>query len=199
VTASHYALDSHAVRKREPDKVHLDGFLSNPNAEPYTVPYGVIVPTEVDGLLTPVPVSGSHIGFSTLRMEPCWMALGQAAGEAAVESLESGTRFREIEPAALQRRLLSGGAVLIYFEDASPDHPHFEALQFFSVRGFVPEWEARLDDSISEETLNEWVDACGVDHMNVSAKETTRGEVLQRLYDAVDGTTSEIQILDVDQ
>ncbi|MDR2234322.1 MAG: FAD-dependent oxidoreductase, partial [Tannerella sp.] len=54
ITASHYALDSHAVRKREPGKIHLDGFLSYPSAV-YTVPYGVIVPKGVDNLLIPVP------------------------------------------------------------------------------------------------------------------------------------------------
>jgi hypothetical protein len=187
VTASHYALDSHAVRKREPGKVHLDGFLSNPAAEPYTVPYGVVLPTEVDGLLTPVPVSGSHVGFSTLRMEPCWMALGQAAGEAAVEALESETRLREIDPAVLQRRLLDAEAVLVYFEDASPDHPAFDALQFFGVRGFVPGWEARLDDPVSEETLDAWITWSGVERpANVAAGDTSRGTVLRRLYDAVD-------------
>src|SRR5262249_37930473 len=67
VTASHYAVDSHAVRKREPGRVHLDGFFSQAT-KPYTVPYGVIVPKRVDGLLTPVPVAASHLGFSTLRM-----------------------------------------------------------------------------------------------------------------------------------
>lgn len=40
ITASHYALDSHAVRKREPGKIHLDGFLSYPSAV-YSIPYGV--------------------------------------------------------------------------------------------------------------------------------------------------------------
>ena len=82
VTASHYALDSHAVRKREPGRIHLDGFFSHPTAV-YTVPYGVMVPRRVENLLFPTAVSGSHVGFSTLRMEPCWMALGEAAGTAA--------------------------------------------------------------------------------------------------------------------
>lgn len=30
-----------------------------------------------------VPVSGSHMGSSTLHMEPFWLALGQAVGVAA--------------------------------------------------------------------------------------------------------------------
>ncbi len=79
ITASHYALDSHAHENARADVCIFDGFISYPTAV-YTVPYGVIVPKEVENLLLPVPVSGSHIGFSTLRMEPCWMALGQAAG-----------------------------------------------------------------------------------------------------------------------
>ena len=58
VTASHYALDSHAVRKREPGRIHLDGFFSHPTAV-YTVPYGVMVPRRVENLLFPTAVSGS--------------------------------------------------------------------------------------------------------------------------------------------
>ena len=49
VTASHYALDSHAARKRETGRVHLDGFISYPTAV-YTVPLGVILPRKVDNL-----------------------------------------------------------------------------------------------------------------------------------------------------
>ncbi len=60
ITASHYALDSHAARKRETGRAHLDGFISYPTM-PYTVPYGVIVPKTIKNLLLPVPVSGSHI------------------------------------------------------------------------------------------------------------------------------------------
>lgn len=122
ITASHYALDSHAHRKREPGRVHLDGFLSHPT-KPYTVPYGVIVPKKVDNLLTPVPVSGTHIGFSTLRMEPCWMALGQAAGVAAALSIDTATPPRRLDVTRLQIELLQQGAVLIYPERRLPHLP----------------------------------------------------------------------------
>ncbi|SPO03984.1 uncharacterized protein DNG_06667 [Cephalotrichum gorgonifer] len=114
VTASHYALDSHAVRKREPGRVHLDGFFGY-FCSPYSVPYGVMVPdAPVTNLLAPVPVSATHVGFSTLRMEPCWMALGQAAGMAAALCMDAGVAAEDVDIDALQRGLLDQGAVLIY-------------------------------------------------------------------------------------
>jgi len=180
VTASHYALDSHAVRKREPERVHLDGFLSK-STEPYTVPYGVIVPQDVDGLLTPVPVSGTHMGFSTLRMEPCWMALGEAAGVAAAEAVRSGVVVRDVDVAAVQRVLLDRGAVLTYYEDVSPDHPQFAPIQFFGARGYVTDWTARLDDPVDESTASKWASLAGVEDPP-PAESATRGEYLAVLY-----------------
>lgn len=119
VTATHYPLDSHAARKREPNRVHLDGFISYPNV-PYTVPYRVMVPTAHPGrtpvrnLLAPVPCSASHIGFSTLRMEPCWMALGHAAGIAAAMSVKTGISAANLNVAELQSELLKDDATLVW-------------------------------------------------------------------------------------
>jgi hypothetical protein len=185
ITASHYAIDSHAVRKREPGRVHLDGFLSHPT-QPYTVPYGVIVPKTIDGLLTPVPVSGTHLGFGTLRMEPCWMAMGQAAGVAAALSIEDNVQVRKVDMPKLQQRLLEQGAVLIYYRDATPEHPHFRALQFFALRGLLPEWRARLDESVSTGDAARWLAACGIERLlKYVAGKTTRGEFLDELHQAV--------------
>ena len=128
ITSSHYALDSHAHHKREPGRIHLEGFLSYPSV-PYNVPYGVIVPKEVSNLLFPVPVSGSHTGFSTLRMEPCWMALGQAAGTAAALAIEKGTSVQDVDILTLQDELLKQGATLVYMKGHSPSDPDFIQLQ----------------------------------------------------------------------
>lgn len=137
VTASHYEIDSHACRKREPERVHLDGFLSYPTA-PYTVPYRVMVPERVDGLLVPVAVSASHVGYGTLRMEPCWMALGEAAGLAAVLSQRAGVAVRDVPVTALQERLLDHGAVLAYVADVGVDDPRFRAVQRQVLEGRLP-------------------------------------------------------------
>jgi hypothetical protein len=177
ITASHYALDSHAVRKREPGKIHLDGFLSYPSAV-YTIPFGVIVPKTVDNLLIPVPVSGSHIGFSTLRMEPCWMALGEAAGIAASLAIDTDSKVRNIETKALQNKLIKQKATLIYFRDIYIDNPDFEMVQFMGLRGYLPEWNANLDETVDEETAMLW----GVlSKMEIKVGES-RKEALKRIY-----------------
>lgn len=139
ITASHYALDSHAARKREEGRAHLDGFISYPTAV-YTVPYGVIVPKEVDNLLLPVPVSGSHIGFSTLRMEPCWMALGQAAGAAASIAIDTALPVQDIDVAKLQDCLLEEKATLYYYDNLTPFDPDWKEAQLKGLSGQNPGW-----------------------------------------------------------
>lgn len=181
VTASHYALDSHAARKRETGRVHLDGFISYPTAV-YTVPLGVILPREVDNLLLPVPVSGSHIGFSTLRMEPCWMALGQAAGITASLAIDHEVSIREVDIATLQDLLIRQKATLVYYRDVRPEDANFPLVQYMGLRGYLPGWDAKLQSAIDDETLQMWSRLCG-EPLKATPRETARLEVLKSIYD----------------
>lgn len=183
ITASHYSLDSHAVRKREPGRVHLDGFLSYPSAV-YTVPFGVIVPKVIDNLLIPVPVSGSHIGFSTLRMEPCWMALGQAAGIAASLAIDDECKIKNVDRGKLQSILLAQGATLMYYRDLKPQDDDFEMVQVLGLRGYLPEWEARLDDVVDKETATLWEKLSGLS-LDYEANKTVRRALLKTIYSKV--------------
>lgn len=181
ITASHYALDSHAVRKREQGKIHLDGFLSYPSAV-YTVPLGVIMPKEVDNLLLPVPVSGSHIGFSTLRMEPCWMAMGQAAGVTAALALEASTvKVQEVDHSKLQDVLIGQNATLIYYKDVNPSDPDFKMVQYMGLRGYLPGWEASLNTAASAADLELWAKLSNNNALKVG-KKSTRGTLLKEFY-----------------
>ncbi|MDE2819702.1 MAG: FAD-dependent oxidoreductase [Chloroflexota bacterium] len=183
ITASHYSLDSHACLKREEGRPHLDGFFSY-RTTPYSVPYGVIVPLEVENLLIPAPASGTHIGFSTLRMEPCWMALGEAAGEAINVSLDDGSSVRAVSVVELQRRLLAAGAVLTYYEDAAPGAPGYEALQYFALRGFLGDgYQAKLDELASDEDRGQWTPWANTPELELF--EGTRGQLLDRIYTEV--------------
>ena len=183
ITASHYSLDSHACLKREPGRPHLDGIFSY-RTTPYSVPYGVIVPLEVENLLVPVAASATHIGFSTLRMEPCWMALGEAAGMAINVSLDEGTSARGANVIEMQRRLLAAGAVLTYYEDAAPGDEHYEALQFFALRGFLGQgYEANLDEPAANADRERWTTAA--DTAGLADFQGTRGQLLDALHKAV--------------
>lgn len=181
ITASHYALDSHAVRKRESGRIHLDGFLSYPTAV-YTVPYGVIVPKEVCNLLFPVPVSGSHIGFSTLRMEPCWMAMGQAAGIASVISIEKHLSVQDVDIHELQTKLIQQGATLIYFKDMNPRDDDFPLTQYMGLKGYLPKWTADLNEKIDEASLRQWRELSGLKLQDVVVGKDTRKTVLLKIY-----------------
>lgn len=183
ITASHYAIDSHAHHKREPNRVHLDGFLGLALiTKPYQVPYGVMVPKNVDGLLTPVPVSASHLGFGTLRMEPCWMALGHAAGVAAHLAIASQTTPRRVDVARLQTELLAQKQVLIYLSDVPATHPHFAALQRAGLAGCFPELAARPDDLLTQETATDWAKRAQKPAPLFTPGKTTRTEYAQVLF-----------------
>lgn len=182
ITASHYAIDSHAVHKREAGRVHLDGFLSL-HTEPYTVPYGIMVPRRIDNLWVPVAVSASHLGFGTLRMEPCWMVLGEAAGAAAVQAIRLGLAARSVPIDRVQLDLLRHRAVLIHYRDTDRDHPAFAALQFLGVRGAVPGWEARLDQPASAADVERWSALAGLSAA-IPANGLSRGQAMQRILEA---------------
>jgi hypothetical protein len=84
-----------------------------PKFAPVSVPYGAILPVELDGLLAP----GRHLAcdatsHSFLREIPqCWLT-GQAAGVAAALAADAGIAPRAVEAAALQAALRGQGALL---------------------------------------------------------------------------------------
>jgi hypothetical protein len=183
VTAASYNLDSHAVRKREKDRVNLDGIFSWP-AAPYTVPYRVIVPRDVDGLLVPVAASSTHIGYSTLRMEPCWMALGQAAGVAASQAIAYQQSLRTLDVRLVQEQLLKDKAILLNVRDMEPSHPLFAAVQALGLKGLIPDWNAKPDAPATQAEVDEWRRKLSLGPEKLAGN-MSRGAYLARLWDEV--------------
>ena len=79
---------------------------------PYQIPYRIMIPRKIDGLIVPVAASTSHIAYSTIRMEPTWMALGQAAGAAAHVAITRSVAPRGVPIAEVQTLLRHQGQVL---------------------------------------------------------------------------------------
>ena len=115
VAVGEFPIDSFPVRKRQPsDTVVLEGYLGMLDhvTRPYQIPYRIMIPEEIDGLIVPVAASTTHVAFSSIRMEPTWMALGQAAGVAAHLALRLGEEPRNVPIDELQRLLRGQGQVV---------------------------------------------------------------------------------------
>jgi hypothetical protein len=123
-----YNSDSHNVQRFEqPDRsVQNEGNMEVP-VEPYQIPYRVMLPkrTEATNLLVPVCLSASHVTYSTLRMEPQYMMIAQAAGVAAALAISEDVPTQEIDIAALRRILKGAGMVDQYDSTTAPSVPPF--------------------------------------------------------------------------
>lgn len=115
VAVGEFPIDSFPVQKRQAgdDRV-LEGYVCmlRKLTQPYQIPYRIMVPKKLDGLLVPVAASTTHVAYSSIRMEPTWMALGQAAGVAAHLAIEKQVEPRHVPVAPMQELLRRQGAVL---------------------------------------------------------------------------------------
>ena len=110
-----YTIDSHQVLNYDRGNIHLDvppGNVRYPVNKGYQIPYRILVPRRVKQLLVSVCVSSTHLGYGTLRMEPEYMKMGQAAGAAAALSIEAGVPPAEIAVPKLQELLSNAGVIL---------------------------------------------------------------------------------------
>jgi hypothetical protein len=115
VAFASYALDSHVVGlyADAEGRLRVEGhFLENIRAFPLS--YRALLPrrTEADNLLVPVCLSSTHAAYGSIRMEPVFLMLGQAAGAAAVLAREHGGSPHAVPYARLREVLTRAGAVL---------------------------------------------------------------------------------------
>ncbi len=112
-----FTMDSHHVRR----VVTANGDVKNEGdvqddhrINPYGIDYGSIVPKkgECVNLFVPVCLSASHMAFGSIRMEPVFFALGQAAGTACSLAIDASCSVQDLPYAKLEKSLLAAGQVL---------------------------------------------------------------------------------------
>lgn len=80
----------------------------------YGISYRAITPKadECSNLLVPVCMSASHSAYGSIRMEPVYMMLGQAAATAAVLAVKKNTSVQNVSYKKLRKQLLKDGQLV---------------------------------------------------------------------------------------
>lgn len=110
-----YGMDSHNCQRIVQDgAARNEGDVQKHGLKPYPISYRSIVPkaSECENLLVPVCVSATHIAFGSIRMEPVFMVLGQSAGLAASQAIDTNKSVQEIDYTKLRGKILAEGQVL---------------------------------------------------------------------------------------
>ena len=121
IAISSFPIDSHDCRRL----VLADGVINEGTIFPvrmpgrrhgyaYHIPYRAITPSasECSNLLVPVALSATHVAYSSVRVEPTWMAIGQSAGIAATLAAKAGVTVQALDYPTLRARLLAQKVVL---------------------------------------------------------------------------------------
>lgn len=117
-----YFTDSHYCQR-----VVVNGVVRNEGnargdiTQPYPISYRAIISkaSECSNLIVPWSLSASHTAFSSLRMEPVFMILGQAAGTAACFAIDDNLPVQSVNYDKLALQLVADAQVLNLGEPAT--------------------------------------------------------------------------------
>lgn len=115
VSLAAYQMDSHNCRRLiQNGQVVNEGDVQVTVGQPYGISYRAIVPKQeqCSNLFVPFALSASHIAFGSIRMEPVFMGLSQAAAIAAAMALENKQAVQEVPYSELASELRNTGLVL---------------------------------------------------------------------------------------
>ena len=156
VAMASYGMDSHNTMRY----VGADGFVHNEGdiqdwqagGVSYGIDYGAIIPKKAEcaNLLVPVCVSASHMAFGSIRMEPVFFELGQAAGAAAVEAIAEKGTVQDVDYAKLRERLLKAG---MYLEVELKGKVEVEVVEIDLAKGCVLEEVVKAARTKAEGTM----------------------------------------------
>jgi hypothetical protein len=105
-----------AVAQRGPG-ASLEGYIGMQSAmvAPNTLPASMMLPPNLTNLAVPVAVGASHVAFSSVRLEPTWMCLGDAVGKLVHLAIQHQLpSLGAVSIMALQQEVVKDGPVVLY-------------------------------------------------------------------------------------
>lgn len=160
IAFTEWYIDSHAcTRRRVGGSLEEGKVMLHQETFPGQVPLRALLPEGVDNLVVPVNLSATHVAWNTVRLEPTWMHIAEAAAFAAVQAWRGGSPVASIDWGELRQTLAWRGVMLAFFNDleSAPENDAAAAAQYFSAYGFFPDFDARLDEPLDGGTAREWL------------------------------------------
>lgn len=157
-----YGMDSHncqriVVNKDGMDMVKNEGDVEIRVPGPYPISYRSITPKkeECTNLLVTACLSSSHIAFGSIRMEPVFMALGQAAGIAASLATEGVQNLgaAPVQDVMMGNPFMDGSEPDILIDDSSDSFKYSDGWSRLSRRGGFGPTFLQLNGNLKSETV----------------------------------------------
>ena len=112
-----YNMDSHNCQRIvQGGYARNEGDVQSAPAGPFQISYRAIVPraSECENLFATFALSGSHIAFSSCRMEPVFMMTSQSAGAAACFAIDDNVPVQQVNYDKLALQLQVDGQILAF-------------------------------------------------------------------------------------
>ncbi|KRC11395.1 hypothetical protein ASE23_23340 [Rhizobium sp. Root73] len=108
----YYPMDEHGMIRTVKAGYIADESRESISVGPYQIPYRAMLPkqTQVTNLIVPIALSTSHAAYTSVRVEPTYMVLGQAAGAAA--ALATNGDASGVNIVKLRKTLAAAGQIM---------------------------------------------------------------------------------------
>jgi hypothetical protein len=161
IAITDWYMDSHACSTDSRPGFKYDGkLILTEESRPAQIPYRALLPRGVDNLLVPVCLSATHVAWGAIRLEPVYMQTGEAAGFAAALCKQGGTMPAALDSDLLVRTLVQRRQLVSFFNDVKVTDraPGILAAQYFGTKGFFSDYNARLNEPLTEAVAKVWAD-----------------------------------------
>lgn len=164
VAMTEWYMDSHScTTARVPGGLEEGKMMLHHETFPAQIPFRCLLPKGLDNLLVPVCLSATHVAWGTVRLEPVWMQVGEAAGAATALAKQRNVAPAALDPQMLVRRLCDLRSMISFFNDVdvAGSEPWIPAAQYFGTKGFFHDYDVRADEPLKGGTGKRWAEGFG--------------------------------------
>ncbi|MGQ9493673.1 MAG: FAD-dependent oxidoreductase [Anaerolineae bacterium] len=159
VAITEFPLDSlPCTTERRPGTLCDGQFPLMEATRPGQVPYGILLPEDIQNLLVLGTPSVTHVAWGTIRQEPTLIHLGEVVGYAASLAMRRSTTPGELPVEILQQELVENKVMISFFNDfdMSVEEPWVPAVQYLGTKGFFASYDALPWNLLSLDTARAW-------------------------------------------